>query len=80
MKCFNYDICQSCFFLGTTSKKHKIDHPTQEYCQSASSKDNTKAILKTMRNNVSKKYKKKVNRPRYLPIIGTETGEFDEDL
>ena len=32
LKCFNFDICQRCFFRGKTRKKHKLKHPIQEYC------------------------------------------------
>jgi len=71
LKCFNYDICQQCFFTGRVSKNHKLKHPSQEYCLTTTSKDDTKAFIKTIRNNLSKKHcnKKKL---RYLPIYGTE--------
>ena len=36
LKCFNYDLCQHCFFTGRVSKKHKSHHPTQEYCLAVS--------------------------------------------
>lgn len=38
LKCFNFDMCQMCFFLGksATSKNHKLTHPMHEYCTTVS--------------------------------------------
>ncbi|KAJ8306158.1 hypothetical protein KUTeg_016703 [Tegillarca granosa] len=44
LKCFNFDMCQICFFTGRTKKKHKLKHPIQEYCLATSSRDDTKAF------------------------------------
>ncbi|CAH1774577.1 unnamed protein product [Owenia fusiformis] len=74
LKCFNYDLCQNCFFTGRCSKKHKTSHPTQEYCLATSSKEDTKAFLKTVRNNLSKKHLNP-NKQRYLPIKPTTNGK-----
>ena len=34
LKCFNFDMCQTCFFAGKGGKykNHKMTHPMQEYC------------------------------------------------
>lgn len=32
LKCFNFDMCQRCFFLGRNAKNHKLSHPMHEYC------------------------------------------------
>lgn len=32
LRCLGYDQCQSCFFHGRLSKRHKLKHPMQEYC------------------------------------------------
>ena len=34
LKCFNFDMCQTCFFAGKGGKykNHKMAHPMQEYC------------------------------------------------
>ncbi len=32
LRCFNFDMCQSCFFSGRKAKGHKLTHPMQEYC------------------------------------------------
>ena len=34
LKCFNFDMCQNCFFAakGGRYKNHKMAHPMQEYC------------------------------------------------
>ncbi|XP_071117911.1 dystrophin-like [Haliotis cracherodii] len=67
LKCFNFDICQLCFFTGQTRKNHKLKHPLQEYCLMTSSKEDTKAFMKTIRNNLSKKHRRK-SKVKYLPI------------
>ena len=36
LKCFNFDMCQNCFFTGRTAKGHKLTHPMQEYCTTVS--------------------------------------------
>ncbi|KAK2162351.1 hypothetical protein LSH36_100g10019 [Paralvinella palmiformis] len=32
LRCFNFDMCQNCFFSGRKAKGHKLTHPMQEYC------------------------------------------------
>lgn len=68
LQCFNFDMCQQCFYMGCTKKKHKLKHPIQEYCLSTTTKVDTKAFLKTLRNNISKKHRQK-SRRKYLPIV-----------
>ena len=34
LKSFNYDLCQSCFFSGRTSRDHLVTHPMHQYCLS----------------------------------------------
>lgn len=36
LKCFNFDMCQTCFFLGKNAKNHKLTHPMHEYCTTVS--------------------------------------------
>lgn len=36
LKCFNFDMCQTCFFSGRKAKNHKLTHPMQEYCTAVS--------------------------------------------
>lgn len=36
LKCFNFDMCQNCFFSGRKAKNHKPNHPMQEYCTTVS--------------------------------------------
>ncbi|OWF34829.1 dystrophin-like [Mizuhopecten yessoensis] len=66
--CFNFDMCQNCFFTGRTKKNHKLKHPIQEYCLKTSSKEDTKAFFRTMRNKVSKKHRQKAKQ-KYLPLM-----------
>jgi hypothetical protein len=35
LDCLRYNLCQTCFFLGRISKKHKLRHPVQEHCYEA---------------------------------------------
>ncbi|XP_036361138.1 dystrophin-like isoform X3 [Octopus sinensis] len=67
LKCFKFDICQQCFFNGKTKGKHKLKHPLKEFCAVASTKQDMKAFLITVRNNLSKKHRYK-RRVKYLPV------------
>ena len=33
LRCFNYDLCQTCFFTGDHTKNHDGSHPIEEYCK-----------------------------------------------
>ena len=33
LRCFNYDLCQTCFFTSEHAKKHDGTHPIEEYCK-----------------------------------------------
>uniref|UniRef100_G3U1S7 Dystrotelin n=1 Tax=Loxodonta africana TaxID=9785 RepID=G3U1S7_LOXAF len=52
LKCFNFDICQVCFLSGLHSKSHQKSHPVIEHCVQMSAKENTKLLLRTLRNNL----------------------------
>ncbi|KAM4836532.1 dystrotelin [Thomomys bottae] len=52
-KCLHFDICQVCFVSGLHSKSHQTSHPVTEHrLQQMSPKENTKLLLKTLRNNL----------------------------
>ncbi|KAB0380756.1 hypothetical protein FD755_008540, partial [Muntiacus reevesi] len=52
LKCLNFDICQVCFLSSLQGESHQKPHPVVENCIQMSAKDNTKLILKTLRNNL----------------------------
>ncbi|XP_071508444.1 dystrophin-like [Diadema antillarum] len=80
LKCFNYDLCQECFFTGRTSRHHKRTHPIQEYCLSSKTKEDVRAFTKTVRNNLSKKHGRRIKR-KYRPIEdGWERDDGSSDL
>ncbi|XP_070564374.1 dystrophin-like isoform X2 [Ptychodera flava] len=81
LKCFNFDLCQECFFTNRTSKSHKYTHPVQEFVVSASTTDDAKAFAKTVRNRFSKKHRRKF-KPNYLPIPPTSDydSSYETDL
>ncbi len=70
LKCFNFDLCHNCFFLGQTAKGHKPEHPMQEYCTSTGTSVNLKNLGQAFRNSFrTKKYfKKKKEKLGYLPV------------
>ena len=70
LKCFNFDLCHNCFFVGRTAKGHKADHPIQEYCTSTGRSANLKFFGQAIRNSFrTKKYfKKKQGKLGYLPV------------
>lgn len=82
LKCFNFDLCQGCFWLGRVNKQHKIGHPTQEYCLVSTQKEDIKDFAKVMRNKVSKKKKKAPQHPskgRFIPIEMEEAPPSEEE-
>ncbi|KAG1690744.1 Dystrophin [Nymphon striatum] len=69
LKCFNFDLCQSCFFSGRTAKNHKYIHPMQEYCTATTSGEDVRDFTKIFRNKFkTKRYFKKHPRMGYLPV------------
>ncbi|XP_054723979.1 dystrophin-like [Uloborus diversus] len=69
LKCFNFDLCQSCFFSGRKAKNHKLTHPMQEYCTATTSGEDVRDFTKIMKNKFkSKRYFKKHQRLGYLPV------------
>ncbi|XP_028404706.1 dystrophin-like isoform X2 [Dendronephthya gigantea] len=72
LKCFNFDMCQNCFWSGRVAKNHKLRHQTQEYCLPATQKEDIKDFAKVIKSKVGKK-KKKSTKPRYLPVTNEAT-------
>eukprot|EP00095_Tigriopus_kingsejongensis_P011403 snap_masked-scaffold68_size422247-processed-gene-3.15 protein:Tk11403 transcript:snap_masked-scaffold68_size422247-processed-gene-3.15-mRNA-1 annotation:"isoforms a c f g h-like" len=71
LKCFNFDMCQTCFFAGKGGKykNHKMAHPMQEYCTTTTSGEDVRDFTKLLKNKFkSKKYFKKHPRLGYLPV------------
>ncbi|XP_011310319.1 dystrophin isoform X6 [Fopius arisanus] len=69
LKCFNFDMCQSCFFSGRKAKNHKLTHPMQEYCTATTSGEDVRDFTRALRNKFkSKRYFKKHPRVGYLPV------------
>ncbi|XP_020897537.1 dystrophin [Exaiptasia diaphana] len=80
LKCFNFDLCQECFWLGRTNKGHKVGHPTQEYCLAASQKEDFKDFAKVMRNKVSKKKKSTdPSKGRYISIASENAAPSSDE-
>ena len=81
LKCFNFDMCQNCFWSGRVAKNHKLRHQTQEYCLPATQKEDIKDFTKVIKSKVRKKKKKTPAKPKYLPIVSDAaiTYASDED-
>ncbi|XP_069787742.1 utrophin-like isoform X2 [Narcine bancroftii] len=76
LKHFNYDICQSCFFSGRTTKGHKLHYPMVEYCTPTTSGEDVRDFTKVLKNKFrSKKYFAKHPRLGYLPVQTVLEGE-----
>ncbi|XP_033125074.1 dystrophin-like isoform X4 [Anneissia japonica] len=76
LKCFNFDLCQNCFFAGRKAKNHKLSHPMREYCTPTTSGEDVKDFAKVMRNKFkSKHYHKKHQRLGYLPVMTVLEGD-----
>ncbi|XP_059134110.1 dystrotelin [Peromyscus eremicus] len=52
LKCLNFDICQLCFVSGLHSKSHQKSHTVMEDCVQISAKENTKLLLRSLRNSL----------------------------
>ncbi|XP_023359022.1 utrophin isoform X7 [Sarcophilus harrisii] len=69
LKHFNYDLCQSCFFSGRTTKGHKLHYPMVEYCLPTTSGEDVRDFTRVLKNKFrSKKYFAKHPRLGYLPV------------
>lgn len=77
LKCFNFDLCHDCFFVGRTARGHKAEHPMQEYCTSTGASVNLKNFGTAFRNSFrTKKYfKKKQDKLGYLPVRSNNSSE-----
>ncbi|XP_012872090.1 PREDICTED: dystrotelin [Dipodomys ordii] len=51
-KCLHFDICHVCFLSGLHSKSHQKSHLVIEHHVQISTKENTKLLLKNLRNNL----------------------------
>ncbi|XP_067947788.1 dystrophin-like isoform X2 [Watersipora subatra] len=76
LQCFNFNLCQTCFFAGKKGKNHKLNHQMKEYYCSSTSKDEMKDLSSPMRKKYSSgRYIKKYNPKGYLPISKQVDGD-----
>ncbi|KAK7605202.1 hypothetical protein V9T40_007060 [Parthenolecanium corni] len=69
LKCFNFDMCQNCFFSGRKGQTHKLSHPMKEYCTATTSGEDVRDFTRILKNKFkSKRYFKKHPRVGYLPV------------
>ncbi|XP_019870553.1 dystrophin [Aethina tumida] len=76
LKCFNFDMCQTCFFAGKLTKGHKLSHPMQEYCAATTSIEDMRDFTRALKNKFkSKRYFVKHPRVGYLPVRSVLEGD-----
>lgn len=76
LKCFNFDMCQTCFFAGRLTKGHKLSHPMHEYCAATTSVEDVRDFTKALKNKFkSKRYFLKHPRMGYLPVRSVLEGD-----
>ena len=77
-KCFNFDMCHNCFFVGKTAKGHKTTHPMKEYCTSTGASVKIKNFGQSVRNSFRRKkyFDKKQQKLSYRPIQSVTEGDF----
>ena len=69
LRCFSFEICQTCFFSGRVAKSHKLSHPIQEYCTTTTSSEEVRDLTTVFCNQFRpKSYFKKHRRFGYLPV------------
>ncbi|CAF1575908.1 unnamed protein product [Rotaria magnacalcarata] len=66
LRCFNYDLCQTCFFTGDHAKKHDGTHPIEEYCKQVTPFEDLKAFLEFIKLKIGKRELRR--KERYLTI------------
>ncbi|CAF3137145.1 unnamed protein product [Rotaria socialis] len=66
LRCFNYDLCQTCFFVGDHGKKHDGTHPIEEYCKQVTPFEDLKAFFEFVKLKIGKNELKR--KERYLTI------------
>ncbi|CAF3273597.1 unnamed protein product [Rotaria socialis] len=66
LRCFNYDLCQTCFFTGDHARKHDGTHPIEEYCKQVTPFEDLKAFLEFIKLKVGKRELRR--KERYLTI------------
>ncbi|ODM96852.1 Dystrophin, isoform D [Orchesella cincta] len=79
LKCFNYDMCQKCFFNGKKAKNHKLTHPMQEYCTETTSGEDVRDFTRALKNRFkSKRSLQKHRKLGYLPVQSVLEGDMLE--
>ncbi|EDV21493.1 uncharacterized protein TRIADDRAFT_30356 [Trichoplax adhaerens] len=79
LECFNFDMCQACFFKGETCKGHKSSHQMQEYCLESSTGDDAKDFFKFVRNKLkTKSMRRRSRKLGYLPLQSVVEGDSVE--
>ncbi|VDD91132.1 unnamed protein product [Enterobius vermicularis] len=71
LRCFNFDICQNCFFSQRLAKNHKLSHPMQEYCVPTTSGEDVRDFGLIVRNKFRSSSKTRVG---YLPVQTVDEG------
>ncbi|CAF1081702.1 unnamed protein product [Rotaria sordida] len=66
LRCFNFDLCQTCFFTGDHGQKHDGNHPIEEYCKQVTPFEDLKAFFEFIKLKVGKNELKR--KERYLTI------------
>ncbi|KAM5228735.1 dystrotelin [Ctenodactylus gundi] len=70
LKCLHFDICQVCFLSGLHSKSHQMSHHVVDHCIQVSAKENTKLLLRTLRNNLLQGRRWRKGAPRRPWLLG----------
>ncbi|XP_032270369.1 dystrotelin [Phoca vitulina] len=68
LKCLNFDLCQACFFAGLRGGSPQKVHPEMERCVQMSAKENTKCLVRTLRNHLLQGHsrRKETSRRQWL--------------
>ncbi|GMR51629.1 hypothetical protein PMAYCL1PPCAC_21824, partial [Pristionchus mayeri] len=73
LRCFNFDMCQNCFFSQRTSKNHKLKHPMQEYSTPTTSGEDVRDFGRIVKNKLT-------GSKRHLGYLPIELGEEGKPL
>lgn len=78
LKCFNFDMCQNCFFSGRKAKNHKLTHPMQEYCTAVRLSRSSSIPRETISRNLALRDSntRLFRRPHLARTCATSRGRF----
>ncbi|XP_039611041.1 dystrotelin [Polypterus senegalus] len=78
LRCVNFNLCQSCYLTCRTDGRHRLSHPTLEFCRPPSTKESLKVFSWTLRTLLGGRHKRTGTRNGMMPKMGTRPGVAEQ--